>query len=192
MSAELEKPRVGGAARGYSWPPFEPGNQAHLKHGSYVGAALLSESPEVAELVDWILDTQPVSHPCDLGAATRLALVYRRLKLSTKVLDEVDEQLADRPAAAFIDKATWLARVREDHARWLREAGRIEAELGRTPASRAKLGLHLALGQRAALTVVELHRRAAEEAADEAGEGAGSRTSGSSGQGSRSPASHRC
>ena len=47
-------------------------------------------------------------------------------------------------------------------ATWLRLAGQIEAELARTPASRAKLGLHLASAARQ-MTVVDLHEQAALE-----------------------------
>jgi hypothetical protein len=149
-------------ARGYSWAQFKPGNEEHLSHGSYRRAEILSANPRVAELVESIEATQPVVHPADRGAVARLALVYRRLELSAAALDEADQAVTDSPLSAYTDQAAWLGRLREDHARWLREAGRIEAELGRTPASRAKLGLHLANAQRA-LSLVELHEHAGEE-----------------------------
>jgi hypothetical protein len=165
--AELERSTNdvgrGGPARGYSWNPFEPGNVVALKHGGYASSLRLAEEdPRVAELVAWILETQPVSHPADAGAVCRLALVYRRLELSKAALDEADETVTQRPLAAYVESASWLGRLRDDHARWLREAGRIEAELARTPSSRGKLGLHLATAQRA-LSLVELHAAAALE-----------------------------
>jgi hypothetical protein len=155
----------GGPARGYSWPPFEPGNTLAERHGAYAAELRLSTHARVEELASAIRATQPVSHPADEGAVQRLALVYRRIELSAAALDEVDAALAEKPLAAYRDGVLILERLRVDHARWLREAGRIEAELARTPASRAKLGLHLALGRRA-LTVVELHERAALEDAE--------------------------
>jgi hypothetical protein len=135
---------------------FEPGNDASRRHGSYATEGMLSRDPRVLELVGWIRETQPVVHAADEGAITRLALVYRRLELSASALDEADRQLAGHPLAHYNDEAAFLERLREDHARWLRAAGAIEAELGRTPASRAKLGLHVAMTRRA-LTIADLH-----------------------------------
>jgi hypothetical protein len=71
------------------------------------------------------------------------------LELCAAALDALDQRLAAaEPLAAYSDGAAWLGRLREDHHRWLSRAGAIEAELGRTPASRAKLSLHLASAQR--------------------------------------------
>jgi hypothetical protein len=130
-------------------PPFEPGNEAALRHGSYADLAL-SRDDRVAELADRIAATQPVSHPADAGACWRLALVYRRIELSAAALDVADRELARSPLAAYRDGADFLARLREDHRAWLRVAGRIEEELGRTPLSRSKLGLNVAAAQRIA------------------------------------------
>jgi hypothetical protein len=152
-------PGRGRPARGYTWPPFDKGNDAASTHGAYSSELRLSEDPRVAQTVEEIRSTQPIWHPADEGALWRLALAYRRLELSARALDAVDRELADAPLAAYRDGADFLHRLREDHARWLREASRIEAELARTPASRAKLGLHVALGRRA-LSVVELHEQA--------------------------------
>ena len=159
--------RVGSPARGYSWPPFEPGNGAAVKHGAYADLRL-STDPRVAEFVAFIFDTQPVAAPCDAGAVWRLALCYRRLELSATALDEADRASASSPVGAYADSAQWLGRLRGDHDRWLSRAASIEAELGRTPASRAKLGLDVALARRA-LTVVDLHQQAALEDALEDG-----------------------
>jgi hypothetical protein len=143
---------------------FEAGNDASRRHGSYATEATLSRDPRVIELVGWIRETQPVVHAADEGAITRLALVYRRIELASAALDEVDKMLAGRPLAHYDDKAAFLGRLREDLDGWLSRAGSIEAELGRTPASRAKLGLHIASARRQ-MTVVELHEAAAAEEA---------------------------
>jgi hypothetical protein len=141
---------------------FELGNELAKKHGSYASALRLAEDERTRELAEAIEATQPVAHPCDAGAIWRLALGYRRLELSKAALDDADEKTAQNPLAGYTDKAAWLGRLRDDHARWLRETGRIEAELGRTPASRAKLGLHLATARRA-MTLADLHEAAALE-----------------------------
>ena len=143
-------------------PPFEPGNdlavnnEGPLKHGAYSSALRLGKDDRTREFADAIRGTQPVSHPADEGAVWRLALVYLRVELSKVALDRADELLAENPLGAYRDQASFLGRLRSDHAAWLREAGRIEAELGRTPSSRAKLGLHLATARRA-LTLADLH-----------------------------------
>jgi hypothetical protein len=139
---------------------FGPGNDVAVRHGAY--SLRLSEHEETQAFADFIRETQPVSHPADEGAVQRLADVYRRIDLSGRALDEADQKTAENPLAGYTDKAAWLGRLRDDHARWLREAGRIEAELGRTPASRAKLGLHLATARRA-MTLADLHEQAALE-----------------------------
>jgi len=141
---------------------FQASNTVALKHGARRSDLALSREPRVAELVEQIRATQPVSHPADVGACWRLALAYRRAELSARALDAADSELAEHPLAAYRDGAEFLGRLREDHARWLRLAGKVEEELGRTPTSRAKLGLHIALGRRA-LTVVDLHDAAGAE-----------------------------
>ena len=139
---------------------FEVGNAVATRHGSYSRDFNLSSEPRVIELAELIRETQPVSHPCDEGAIWRLALVYRRIELSAVALDRADEVAAE-------EGSEWQARLRDDHDRWIGRAGRIEAELGRTPTSRAKLGLRLALGHRA-MSIVELHREAALETLQDA------------------------
>jgi hypothetical protein len=143
-------------------PPFEPGNELTKQHGAYSSTTALSKDERVAELADEIARTQPVSHEADAGAVWRLAVCYRRCELAVAAIEAADERLAGAPAAAYTDSVEWLGRLRADLRSWLSLAGKIEDALGRTPTSRAKLGLHLALGRRA-MTVVELHEAAAIE-----------------------------
>ncbi len=84
-----------------SWPPATTGNTLAVKHGSYVGEIRLSEDPRVREWFDFIVETQPVSHPCDAGTAWRLAMVYRRLEVSDAALVEADRAAAEHPTAAY-------------------------------------------------------------------------------------------
>lgn len=155
--------RVGGPARGYSWPPFAPGNEVAKTHGSYVSEVRLSTNPVVLEIAEWIAATQPVSHEADAGTIARLAVCYYRLQRANEALEEVDRTLAERPLTAYDDHAAWLGRLREDADRWNRVADRLETQLARNPAARAKVGLHIASARRA-LTVVDLHAAAALEA----------------------------
>ena len=135
---------------------FAEGNTVAIRHGARRGDLALSREPRVAELVEQIAATQPVSHAADEGAYWRLALAYRRAELSAKALDAADRELGEHPLAAYRDGADFLARLREDHARWLRLAGKIEEELGRTPTSRAKLGLDIAATRRQ-LSVIDYY-----------------------------------
>jgi hypothetical protein len=155
-------PARGGEATG-SWEPFAEENELQLRHGCYAEVRL-SKDERIQELAEQIRATQPVSHPADSGAIERLAITYRRCELAAAAIDRVDQELSDPATGYAVSEASeWLGRLRDDLARWLREAGRIEEQLGRTPQSRAKLGLNIALGRRA-LSVVELHEAAALEA----------------------------
>jgi hypothetical protein len=146
-----------------SWPQFGPGNEANLRHGAHRSELYLSAEPRTREIFEAILETQPVAHPADAGAAQRLAITYRRIEQATAAIEQVDGAAASPLGPYLADSKQGLLRLREDLARWLSLAGKLEAELGRTPASRAKLGLHIALGRRA-LTLAELHEAAAIEA----------------------------
>ena len=159
-------PGHGGEKRGYSWKNAEPGNELAITHGSYVSPLRLGEDERTAELADAIRETQPVYDASDEAAIWRLAMVYRRLELSKQALDKADAALS-HPLAGYSDAASFLEKLRNDHRGWLREAGRIENELGRTPRSRAALGLAIASTKRQ-ISLADLHEQAALEAAEDA------------------------
>jgi hypothetical protein len=52
-----------GPARGYSWPPFENGNRAALKHAVYLSKFNDHERAEVEEIADALRDALPVYSP---------------------------------------------------------------------------------------------------------------------------------
>lgn len=155
-------PASGRPALGDKLVPAGPGNVRALKHGSYA-LIQLSREPRVTELAEQIMASQPVSHPADAGAVQRLALTYARIERAVAAIDQADSLVASDPVGAYSEQGNlWMDRLRGDLATWLRLAGQIEAELARTPASRAKLGLHLASAARQ-MTVVDLHEQAALE-----------------------------
>jgi hypothetical protein len=146
---------------------FQPGHDLSTRHGAY-SLVCITADPRVAELAEQITGSQPVSHPADAGAVQRLAVVYVRIERALAAIGRADEVAASDPAGAYrLKRNQWMDRLRHDLAMWIRVAGSIEAELARTPASRAKLGLHLASAQRQ-LTVVELHEQAERERAEQA------------------------
>ena len=142
---------------------FAPGNDFAVTHGAYRGDLVLTTEPRTQEILDWIEETQPVSAPCDRLTMLRLAVVYRRTELAVAALDEADRLAEGKPVASYAVGTEWLPRLRADLDRWMSRATSLERELGRTPASRARLGLDIASARRA-MTVVELHEAAAEEA----------------------------
>jgi hypothetical protein len=130
---------------------FQPGNELARRHGRWVSDARLSEDPQVAAYEQEIAETQPIGHPADAGAIWRLALCYRRVEFAAAALAEADAATEGRPMAHFVGGpvAEAVDRMKADLDRWLARASKLEAELGRTPSSRAKLGLHLAMTGRA-------------------------------------------
>jgi hypothetical protein len=49
-----------GPARGYSWPPFEPGNRAAVRHGIYLTKFSDEEREEIEEITDALRDSLPL------------------------------------------------------------------------------------------------------------------------------------
>lgn len=123
---------------------------AAFRHGAYVKAQALSTNPRVIELADSVRETQPIEHAADEGGIQRLALTYYRIEAAARALDEADAAAQGHDAALYRDEkhSGWLGRLRADLASWMRLAGQIEAELGRTPASRGKLGVHVSQARR--------------------------------------------
>lgn len=140
--------RVTSPARGYTRPPFERDNTAALKSGAYVATWRLSE--EVEEKSAWLREIAPVFTPADEPVVTLFAVTLCRIEKATVALDDAD--------------AASLETLRRDLRSWIGLARRLASDLGMTPASRARLGLDLALTQRA-LTVVDLHAAAEDEGA---------------------------
>lgn len=68
-----KRPASGLATRGYSWPPFEAGNAAAVRHGCYSPLTLAPRAEEIAALIRSQIDPADASH-FDLLVATSAAL----------------------------------------------------------------------------------------------------------------------
>lgn len=143
----------GGPARGYSWPPFQPGHALRMTHGAYVSVARLSKDERTSEIAEFVADTQPVAHPSDATTIWQLAICLRRIELAAAALDQADQATADDPLGAYEDGRQPLERLRADMRGWIMLAQRLEQQLARTPEARGRLGVNLAEAQsRQALT----------------------------------------
>lgn len=119
--------------RGYSWPPFENGNTAALKHGAR-SAELVGR--RVRELMPAILDANPhLDAVRDAAGMWRYAMALARI-------ERVSQWLAEQDDPVFAD-----LKVGEVHAvfgrlrEWERSADLAEERLAIAPLTRARLGL---------------------------------------------------
>ena len=116
-----------GNSRGYSWAPFEPGNEAHSSHGA---DSPRRWRPIADELAEQILGEAPwLARPAFKAALHAWAAAEARAHLVGVWLDEhglLDDEGAPRPAATYA--------LRLDQA-----AASRRAQLGLDPASLAKL-----------------------------------------------------
>jgi hypothetical protein len=126
-------------ARGYTWPPFEPGNEAALRHGAH---SLKLVEPRARELAPAILEANAhLDSLRDGHAVMRLAVALARI-------ERVWAWLAEQDDAVFSDtEAGEVHGVHERLSRWERQAAADEDRLGISPVTRAKLGLDLLRGQ---------------------------------------------
>lgn len=127
MTAPHEVDRVGGEARGYSWPAFAEGNTAGQRHGAHSKRAL---RPLVDQLITSLQATAPwTSAPVFAPTvqawawAEAAAISYRGWFDDHGLYDENDDET---PGDARWDRAE-------------RSAARLRAELGLSPASLTRL-----------------------------------------------------
>jgi hypothetical protein len=121
-------------------PAGEPGPA--LKHGAY--SSLLT-GPRACELAVEIRASLPLYSPADAPSVLLLALTLARVERAAAALDAADDS----------GTADTLDRLGRDLRSWIGTATRLLSELGMTPSSRARLGLDVALAQRAADQALE-------------------------------------
>lgn len=114
--------------RGYSWPPFEPGNMAHLKHGAWSPSLI---EPRAAELVEAALAETPyLTEPRYTASVWAWARAEARILLLSDYLDRVgllDDRGRPRGAVDTLLRCESLA-------------AKARTVLGLDPLSRARLG----------------------------------------------------
>lgn len=126
-SAELEQPATGAPARGYSWPPFQPGHTLSMRHGA-------KSARMVAPIAEQMASELSAAAPWTSGAqfaptVAAWAWAEAQAQLVRQHLDEIgllDEDGQPRGAANFLDRVEG-------------RAAKLRAELGLTPASMVKL-----------------------------------------------------
>ncbi len=129
------KARVGGPAKGQgrgglakgSWPPFEPGNQAAVRHGAYSSALRLA--PRAAEIAACLHEAMgDAFEERDGPAIEAVALAGARIERAMTVLladvDEDEEPLTREEA---------IGRLSADARSWLRVYLEGLTRLGLTP-----------------------------------------------------------
>lgn len=129
-----------GPARGYSWPPAEPGNELAVTHGA---TAVLKLAPRADEIAEWIRAITPAGGEPDEPTVRLLAGILARIEAANAWLSE---------NTIFADGQGNARPILKQLSTWENTAGRLCEKLGLTPLSRAELGLDLA---RMHLTVVE-------------------------------------
>jgi|GEM_PF-1506494 len=115
-------------ARGYSWPPFEPGNVAHLTHGARSERMIEARAAEVHEQ---LLELAPwCDRPHFLPSVHR----YLRAAARERMLDEfIAGTVADK-GAGKVPSRTW-----EQATAATRLAHTLAGDLGLTPLGEARL-----------------------------------------------------
>jgi len=120
--------------RGYSWPPFAPGNAAAVRHGAFSPRKV---DPLAEEIVQAIEGSVTWWRPCDRPSIWAWARTEARVQLLAEWLadrgdlDDVDDTV--RPAADLLTKLEARAES-------------MRAKLGLDPLSRARLGRDTAAG----------------------------------------------
>jgi hypothetical protein len=160
VSGDLDQAANGaghGPARGYSWPPFENGNQVARKHGGY---GLLGIGDRATEIADEVRPTMPAYAPADEPVLLLLATTLARIERANQAIEVVDANatsaLSEYLAGDEPTIAPDLSRLRQDLRGWIGLARRLANDLGLTPTSRAKLGLDIAATRRE-LSVIDYY-----------------------------------
>lgn len=154
--------RVGGPARGYSWPPFEPGNTAAVRSGFYVSPLMRDEDAaeveEIAGQVRELLAVPVQERPeFDLGVEQIALKVWRQRRAYRDLSERGILRKGGKPAALLADLSKLETAIAKD----------LDA-YGLRPRAAVALGLDLVRTAGAKLTVTRLAALAEAEAKAEA------------------------
>lgn len=118
----------GRPARGYSWPPFQPGHTLTMRHGAYSPRRV---DPLATTLVEAVMEATPYLGEASYAPALwAWARAEARVQLLTEWLDDhglLDDDGRPRGAADLLVRCERLA-------------AESRARLGLDPLSRARLG----------------------------------------------------
>src|SRR5205085_725811 len=113
-------------ARGYSWPPFEPGHTITVKHGAKAERFV---QPVADELAVWLAAVAPwTAQPAFRASVAAWSYSEAQATLLRSYVDAhgvLDDAGVPLPAVALLDRVET-------------RAGRLRSELGLTPSSWAK------------------------------------------------------
>jgi hypothetical protein len=141
--------------------PFQPGNEAGFRHGSYVSPIRLQgRAQEIAEMV---AATLPICEQSDLLMVSVLAMAAARAERAQEALDRVDD-LASDPAGPYVaDRGQRFERLRADLDRWISRISRLSEQLGLSPRDKVRLGIDVARAHAISEAAVHLERLSPEE-----------------------------
>jgi hypothetical protein len=107
MSANTPAKQAGkGPARGYSWPPFEPGNRAALKTGLYANVLAASEREEVQTIADAVRALSPLDGEAQEPLVQLVAAQIWRQRVAVAYIDEAGIEMVARSSSLLRDLAT--------------------------------------------------------------------------------------
>lgn len=128
---------TGRPARGYSWPPFQPGHTLSVQHGAYSPRKV---DPLAAEFVATVGDLDWVG-PVDMPAVWAWARAEAQVQLLSEYLMAAAEAAGDGVGDLDLD------RVRTAYLLLHRAEGRAQRgreSLGLTPLARSRLAVNVA------------------------------------------------
>jgi hypothetical protein len=115
-------------ARGYSWPPFQPGQQAALKHGTRVADRAEQVADQVEAIAAQVARQYPwtANYEADRLAYARAVVDERDVRTYLDRVGVVNSEGKPRPAVNTLE-------------RFAARAARLRSSLGITPTSHARL-----------------------------------------------------
>jgi hypothetical protein len=161
VTRPANRPEGRGPARGYSWPPFQPGHELSTKHGARSPRKV---EPLAAELVAGLLAARP-----DLEGYPEAVWAWGRAEARCVLLSEwiATRGLIDPETDQPMPGLKWLLSFEN-------QAANFRAILGLDPASEARLAKERAEATRGAVGLERLRERgrAARMVAEQARRGA--------------------
>lgn len=152
----------GRTGRGYSWPPFEPGNTAAVRHGAYSRRVVLPRAQEI--LTAALEDPAMPDHVRSAGFAAAAQAWAEAEAVAELVLQWAVAQMENGDVGAMMTPPLPGTKApievwRAVHA----HAANLRAKLGLDPVSYSKIARDLGLAARAQDAAIERMGRAGAE-----------------------------